>query len=313
MAIATRMAFGKELTRIAGERDDFMVVTSDGKVCALERFDRQFPDRGFCVGIAEQNMIGVAAGVASCGYKVFTATFGVFASMRALEEIRTFICYPNLNVTIAGTHAGLQVGPDGATHMALEDVAIMRSLPNMTVVQPCDETSTRAIVRAAVDFVGPLYLRLHRNPVGDIHHPDTYQFQFGKAYTLREYGNATALVASGLLVKKTLDAAEILKEKGILVKVIECPTIKPLDEKTILDAAKATGAMVTIEDHTIFGGLGSAVAETLSENLPVALRRIGVRDNFSESGDPESLYKENGMDVDGIVRTVEDLVAAKKK
>ncbi len=312
MAIATRMAFGKELTRIANERDDFMVVTSDGKVCALERFDREFPDRGFCVGIAEQNMVGVAAGVASCGYKVFTATFGVFASMRALEEIRTFICYPNLNVTIAGTHAGLQVGPDGATHMALEDVAIMRSLPNMTIVQPCDEASTRAIVRAAVDFVGPLYIRLHRNPVGDIH-SEKYAFEFGKAYTLRDYGNDAALVASGLLVKKTLDAAEVLKEKNIRVKVIECPTIKPLDETTILDAAKATGAIVTIEDHTIFGGLGSAVAETLSEKCPVLLRRIGVRDNFSESGDPELLYKENGMDLDGIVQTVEQLIAAKKR
>lgn len=311
MSISTRMAFGKELTEIARTRDDFYVCLSDGKVCALEKFPEEFPDRGCCVGIAEQNLITVAAGMASCGHKVFTATFGVFASMRALEEIRTFVCYPNLNVTIAGTHAGLQVGPDGATHMALEDVGIMRSVANMTVVQPCDETSARALTRASVDFTGPLYIRLHRNPVGDIHDPATYRFEFGKVYTMREYGNDATLMVSGIMIRNVLDAADRLHQEGVEVTVLEVPTLKPMNEEAVLAAAEKTGAIVTVEDHTIYGGLGSAVAEILSEKRPTLLKRIGVQDNFGQSGDPESLYRFNHMDVESIIAATKELIQKK--
>ena len=257
-------------------------------------------------------MVGGAAGLAACGNKVFLATFAVFASMRACEQVRTFVCYPNLNVTVIGTHTGLQVGGDGATHAAIEDVAIMRSFPNMTVVQPADAVAAKALAHAAVDFKGPLYVRLHRNPVADIYDPATYRFEWGKANTVVDYGNDMTMIVSGILLKKALDAAEILKEQGILVRVLDMATIKPLDHEAVIKAARETGAIMTIEDHTILGGLGSAVAEVLVENEPVPMQRIGVQDKFGESGDPELLYRDHGMDVDSIVAKAKELTARKK-
>ena len=309
--LATRMAFGHELLEIAKTKTDFVVCNADTKTCGLEKFGQMFPGREFSFGIAEQNLVGGAAGLASCGNKVFLATFGVFASMRACEQVRTFICYPNLNVTIIGTHAGLQVGGDGATHAAIEDVSIMRSFPNMTVVQPADAVSARALAHAAVDFEGPLYIRLHRNAVADIYEPETYQFEFGKARTVREDGSDLTIISSGILLKKALDAAEILKGQGVGVRVVDMATIKPLDEEAVIRAARETGAIMTVEDHTVLGGLGSAVAEVVVSKCPVPMELVGIQDRFGESGDPELIYRDHGMDVDSIVAKALALKARK--
>ena len=309
--VATRMAFGQELIEIAKTNKDFVVCNADTKTCGLEKFGQLFPGREFSFGIAEQNLVGAAAGLASCGNKVFLATFAVFASMRACEQVRTFVCYPNLNVTVIGTHTGLQVGGDGATHAAVEDVSIMRSLPNMTIVQPADAVAARAVAHAAVDFEGPLYIRLHRNAVADIYDPATYKFELGKATTVADYGTDLTMIVSGILLKKALDAAQILKADGIKVRVLDMATIKPLDTEAVIKAAKETGAVMTIEDHTVLGGLGAAVAEVVVQNQPVPMELVGIQDRFGESGDPELLYRDNGMDVDSIVAKARALVAKK--
>lgn len=202
--VATRMAFRNELIEIAKTREDFVVCNADTKTCGLEKFSKYFPEREFSFGIAEQNLVGGAAGLAACGNKVFLATFAVFASMRACEQVRTFVCYPNLNVTIIGTHAGLQVGGDGATHAAIEDVSIMRALPNMTIVQPSDAVSARSLAHAAVDFKGPLYVRLHRNPVADIYEENSFRFGIGKSYTVLDHGKDMTMLVSGILLKKAI-------------------------------------------------------------------------------------------------------------
>lgn len=309
--LATRMAFGQELLEIAKTNSDFVVCNADTKTCGLDKFATLFPEREFSFGIAEQNLVGGAAGLAACGNKVFLATFAVFASMRACEQVRTFICYPNLNVTIVGTHAGLQVGGDGATHAAIEDVAIMRAFPNMTVVQPADSVAARAIAHSAVDFKGPLYIRLHRNAVSDIYDPETYHFEFGKATTVQDNGTDLTMIVSGILLQKALDAAAILKEEGIGVRVLDMATIKPLDNEAVIRAAKETGAVMTIEDHTIYGGLGSAVSEVVVQNCPVPMEIVGIQDRFGESGDPELLYRDHGMDVQSIVAKARQLVKRK--
>lgn len=311
--LATRIAFGRELIEIAKTRDDFVVCSADTKTCGLEKFGQIFPGREFSFGIAEQNLVAAAAGLASCGNKVFLATFAVFASMRACEQVRTFVCYPNLNVTIIGTHGGLQVGGDGATHAAVEDVTIMRSFPNMTVVQPADVVAARALAHMAVDFRGPLYIRLHRNPAADIYDPASYNFRLGKAGVVRVYGNDATFIVSGILLKKAIDAADTLREQGVKVTVLDMPTIKPLDEEAVIAAAQNSGAILTIEDHTIYGGLGSAVAEVLGEHCPVPMQRVGIQDRFGESGDPELLYRDHGMDVSGIVSAAKRLIARKAR
>lgn len=312
MAVATRMAFGHELIEIAKTREDFVVCNADTKTCGLEKFGQYFPQREFSFGIAEQNLVGGAAGLAACGNKVFLATFAVFASMRACEQVRNFVCYPNLNVTVIGTHVGLQVGGDGATHAAIEDVVIMRSFPNMTVIQPADAIAAQAIARASVDFKGPLYIRLHRNPVADIYDPETYKFEWGKANTVVDHGSDMTMIVSGILLKKALDAAASLKEQGVGVRVLDMSTIKPLDNEAIIKAALETGAIMTIEDHTIFGGLGSAVSEVVVQNCPVPMEIVGIQDRFGESGDSELLYKDHGMDVDSIIEKAKVLVVRKK-
>jgi len=309
--LATRMAFGQELIEIAKENQNFVVCNADTKTCGLENFGKLFPGREFSFGIAEQNLVGGAAGLAACGNKVFLATFAVFASMRACEQVRTFVCYPKLNVTVIGTHTGLQVGGDGATHAAVEDVAIMRALPNMTVVQPADAVAARAIAHAAVDFESPLYIRLHRNAVADIYDPATYKFQLGKANLVADYGKDMTIICSGILLKKALDAAEILLSQGIGVRVLDMATIKPLDKEAVIEAAKQTGAIMTVEDHSIFGGLGAAVAEVVTQTVPVPMDIVGIQDRFGESGDPELLYHDNAMDTESIVARAKALVARK--
>lgn len=310
-AVATRKAFGEELLEIARQRDDFVVCSADTKTCGLEVFGKLFPGREFSFGIAEQNLVGASAGLASCGNKVFLATFAVFASMRACEQVRTFVCYPNLDVTIIGTHAGLQVGGDGATHAAIEDISIMRSFPNMTIVQPADAVAARAIAHMAVDFHKPLYIRLHRNPVADIFDPQEYQFKIGEAQEVLDYGNDITFIVSGILLKKAIDAANVLRRQGIGVRILDMHTLKPLDTAAVIAAAQRSGAILTVEDHTIYGGLGSAVAEVLAENYLVPMKRIGIQDKFGESGDPELLYKEHHMDTDSIVIAAKHLVKRK--
>ncbi len=309
--LATRMAFGHELMEIAKYDTSFVVCNADTKTCGLEKFGQYFPHREFSFGIAEQNLVGSAAGLAACGHKVFLSTFAVFASMRACEQVRTFVCYPNLNVTIIGTHAGLQVGGDGATHSAIEDVSIMRSFPNMTVVQPADAVSAKALAHAAVSFRGPLYIRLHRNPVADIYDPQRYKFELGKANTVVEYGTDLTMIVSGILLKKALDAAAALKSQGIGARVLDMATIKPLDRQSVIQAAEETGAIMTIEDHTVLGGLGSAVAEVVVQNCPVPMELVGIQDRFGESGDPELLYRDHGMDLTSIITKAQALVARK--
>ncbi len=306
MAVATRIAFGKELAELARTKD-FLVCNADTKACALENFGEHYPDRSFSIGIAEQNLMGVAAGLASCGNKVFASTFAVFTSMRACKQVRQFICYPNLNVTVVGTHVGLQVGGDGATHAAIEDVAIMRSMPNMTIVQPADERAAWAMARFAADFTGPLYVRLHRNPSADIYGPG-YRFEPGMAQTVLSSGNRAAIVSSGILLNKALEAARLLESQGIGVKVIDVSTLKPLDDEAIVQAARETGAIVTVEDHSIIGGLGSAVAEVLGERCPTKMKRVGIRDRFASSGDPERLYAEHRMTSADIAAAVKELI-----
>ena len=310
MPIATRFAFGKELISLAPEKE-FVICNADTKACAVENFGDLYPGRAFSIGIAEQNMMCVAAGFASCGHKVFAATFAVFVSMRACEQVRQFICYPNLNVTVVGTHVGLQVGGDGATHAAIEDVAIFRAMPNISIVQPSDEVSARAVARMAVDFQGPLYIRLHRNPVSDIHDAASYKFEFGKAHKVLDAGNDAVLFVSGILLDKALEAARVLSGEGFGVKVIEIHTIKPLDEEAVAEAAAQTGAVVTIEDHNIIGGLGAAVSEVLSERCPTRMKRIGIQDKFASSGDVELLYAEHKMTVADIVKATKELIASK--
>jgi len=305
------MAFGQELLEIAKTDTNFVVCNADTKTCGLEKFGKLFPEREFSFGIAEQNLVGASAGLAACGNKVFLATFAVFASMRACEQVRTFVCYPNLNVTVIGTHAGLQVGGDGATHAAIEDVAIMRSFPNMTVVQPADSVSARALAHAAVDFTGPLYVRLHRNPVADLYDPTTYKFEWGKANTVVDNGRDMTMIVSGILLKKAVDAAAALKEQGINVRVVDMATVKPLDRDAVLKAAQETGAIMTIEDHTIFGGLGSAVSEVVVQSCPVPMEIVGIQDKFGESGDPELLYRDHGMDTEAIIAKAKALVEKK--
>ena len=308
--LATRIAFGKEIIAL-GEGRDFVVCNADTKACGLQDFEKYYPERAFSFGIAEQDMVAASAGLAACGNKVFLSTFAVFASMRACEQIRTFVCYPKLNVTVIGTHAGLQVGSDGATHAAIEDVAILRSMPNMTIVQPADAVAAVQVARWAVDFEGPLYIRLHRNPVPDVYDPETYAFAFGKAYTAADYGTDLTMISSGILLGKALEAARALREQGIGVRVLDMATIKPLDKEAVLRSASETGAIMTIEDHTVLGGLGSAVAETVVSAQPVPMELVGIQDRFGESGDAELLYKAHGMDTASIIEKAKALIGRK--
>jgi transketolase len=310
MEVATRFVFGKELLEIAKSNGDFVVCNADTKACGVETMGESFPDRSYSIGIAEQNLINVAAGLSASGFKVFACTFAVFITMRCCEQVRTYVCYPNLNVTTVGTHTGLQVGEDGATHAAIEDVAIMRSLPNMTIIQPADAVAARAIAQAAVKFTGPLYVRLHRNP-STVIYDESYRFELGKATIVRNYGDDVALITSGIMLQKALDAATALKEKGIKARVIDMSTLKPLDEDAVLEAAKATNAVVTIEDHSVIGGLGAAVAQVLGEKYPCKIKCIGIPDVFGESGTSEELYAKYHMDTPSIVAAAENLVVEK--
>ena len=303
--IATRAAYGGALLEIGALNKNVIVLDADlSKSTTTRKFADKFPDRFFNMGIAEANMMGTAAGLASCGKTVFTSTFAIFAAGRAWEQIRNTICYCKLNVNIAATHAGLGVGPDGASHQMNEDIAIMSSIPNMVVIEPCDGPETKKAVFAAVKWDGPIYLRLGRATVPVLTN-DEDDFKIGKGSTFRS-GDDVTIIACGMLVEKALAAAEELSNSGIEATVINMHTIKPLDKEIVLDAARKTGAVVTAEQHVLNGGLGSSVASALAQEFPVPIEMIGIDNRFGQSGEPDLLFKEYNL-------TTECIVAAAKK
>ena len=309
--IATRESYGNALAEL-GEKYDIVVLDADlSKSTKTEVFKKKFPDRFINMGIAEQNMMSTAAGLASCGKIVFASSFAMFAAGRSFEQIRNSIAYPNLNVKIGATHAGISVGEDGATHQCLEDIGIMRTIPNMVIINPADDIEARAAVKAAADHNGPVYLRFGRLGVPVIY-GDDYKFELGKGVTLKD-GSDVTIFATGLMVEASLSAAEALSEQGISARVVNIHTIKPIDREIIVNAARETGAVVTCEEHNIIGGLGSAVAEVLCEEYPVPMVRVGVKDCFGKSGVPAQLLKDYGLTAEDVAEAAKKAMAKKNK
>ncbi len=310
--IATRDAYGNALAELGRENPNIVVCDADlSKSTKTNVFKKEFPDRHFNFGIAEANMMGTAAGMATCGKIPFVSTFAVFASGRAWEQVRVSICYPELNVKIVPTHAGITVGEDGASHQANEDIALMRALPNMTVVVPADGVETKKAVRAAAEFKGPVYIRLGRAEVPTIFDED-YDFCIGKAVVMRP-GDDVSIFACGMMTAQALDAAEKLAGEGISAEVINVSTIKPLDGEIVLNSALKTGCAVTAEEHSIIGGLGSAILEALADGCPVPVERVGMPDVFGESGKPDALLKKYGMTADDIASAAKLAVRHKQE
>ncbi len=306
--VATRQSYGEALVELGAEHDDFVVLDADlAAATQTGKFKAAYPDRFFDAGIAECNLMGIAAGIASTGRVAFASTFAMFAAGRAFEQVRNSIGYPHLNVKIGATHAGISVGEDGATHQCNEDIALMRTIPGMTVVVPADDVEAKAAVRAAYEYEGPVYMRFGRLAVPVFNDPDAYEFELGKGVLLRE-GTDVTIVACGLMVQAALEAAEALAEKGVSAEVINIHTIKPLDEELVRASAAKTGRVVTAEEHSVIGGLGDAVLAALAEN-PVPVRKLGVNDVFGESGPAVDLLHKYGLDAEGVVAAVEALLA----
>ena len=298
--IATRESYGHALVDLAKDHDDFVVLDADlAAATKTGIFKAAYPDRFFDCGIAESDMMGIAAGIATTGRVAFASTFAMFAAGRAFEQVRNSIGYPHLNVKIGATHAGISVGEDGATHQCCEDIALMRTIPGMTVVVPSDDVEARAVVQAAYEHAGPVYLRYARLATPVVNDTPDYHFELGKAVTLRK-GSDVTIVACGLMVGAALEAAESLAKQGVDAEVINAHTVKPLDADTICASAERTGRVVTAEEHSILGGLGGAVCEALSERHPVPVRRVGVQDTFGESGPAVELLHKYGLDAAGI-------------
>lgn len=302
--IATRESYGNALAQYGEEYKNLIVLDADlAAATKTGIFKKAFPERHIDCGIAECNMMGIAAGLATTGKIPFVSSFAMFAAGRAFEQVRNSIGYPKLNVKIGATHAGISVGEDGATHQCNEDLALMRTIPGMVVMNPSDDVEAKAAVKAALDYVGPVYIRFGRLAVPVINDRPDYKFELGKGVVLRE-GKDITLVATGLPVSETLAAADKLAADGIDAKVINIHTIKPLDEELIIASAKQTGKVVTIEEHSVIGGLGSAVCDTLSQNAPTPVLKIGVNDVFGESGPAVELVKKYGLDADSIYAKV---------
>ena len=309
--IATREAYGKALAALANTNENVVVLDADlSKSTKTADFKAVAPEKFFNMGIAEGNMMGVAAGLSTCGKIPFVSTFAMFAAGRAFEQIRNSICYPKLNVKVCATHAGLTVGEDGASHQAIEDISLMRSVPNMVVINPADDIETEAAIKAVAEMEGPCYVRLGRMAVSRVNDEANYNFVIGKGITLAE-GNDVAIIATGIMVEAALEAKEELAKEGINARVINIHTIKPIDEELIIKAAKETGVIVTAEEHSIIGGLGSAVAEVVSENCPVPVLRVGVKDTFGESGKPNELLEKYGLTSNDIVNKVKEVIKLK--
>ena len=307
--IATRQSYGEALLELAQDHDDFVVLDADlAAATQTGKFKAVHPERFFDVGIAESNLMGVAAGIAAAGHKAFASTFAMFAAGRAFEQVRNSIGYPHLNVKIGATHAGISVVEDGATHQCNEDLALMRTIPGMTVIAPCDDVEAKAAVRAAYELDGPVYMRFGRLAVPVVNDAEDFEFEIGKGIVMRE-GTDVTIVACGLMVQSALEAAERLATDGISAEVIDMHTIKPIDADLIVESAKKTGRVVTCEEHSVIGGLGSAVCDVLAERLPVPVRKLGVNDVFGESGPAVDLLHRYGLDADGVEAFVREFMA----
>lgn len=310
--VATREAYGKALVKLSNLNDRVVVLDADlSKSTKTADFKTAAPERFINMGIAEGNMMGVAAGLATCGKIPFASSFAMFAAGRAFEQIRNSICYPRLNVKVCATHAGLTVGEDGATHQSVEDIALMRAIPNMTIINPVDSVETEAAILAIAEYDGPCYVRLGRLAVETINDENNYKFEIGKGVTLSE-GNDVTIVATGMMVQLALKAKEELSKEGINAKIINIHTIKPIDCELLVKAAKETGAIVTAEEHSIVGGLGSAVSEVVTEEFPVPVVKVGIKDTFGESGKPDQLLEKYGLTVESIVNSAKRAISLKK-
>ena len=304
--IATRASFGNALAELGKEHEDLIVLDADlAGATQTGIFKKAFPERHIDCGIAECNMVGIAAGLAATGKVPFASTFAMFAAGRAFEQVRNSVGYPKLNVKIGATHGGISVGEDGATHQCCEDFALMRVIPGMIVASPADDIEAKAMVKAAYDHYGPVYMRFGRAAVPVINDTPDYTFEFGKGIVLKE-GTDVTIIANGLCVAESLEAAEKLAADGISAKVINMHTIKPLDTELVIESAKATGKVVTVEEHSIIGGLGGAVCECLAETLPIPVKRIGINDVFGESGTAAQLIKKYGLDAESIYNVVKE-------
>ena len=308
--IATREAYGKALVEF-GEKYDIVVLDADlSKSTHTALFSKKYPERFINCGIAEGNMAVVAAGIASTGKTVFYSSFAMFAAGRAFEQVRNSICLPHMNVKIGATHAGISVGEDGASHQTVEDISIMRSIPGMVVISPCDGVETRAAVEAAIKYDGPVYLRLGRLSVPVIFDETNYKFEIGKGITIKE-GKDVTIIATGLMVAESIKAGEILMEEGIDAEIIDIHTIKPIDRDIIIKSAKKTGIIVTAEEHSVIGGLGSAVAEVVTDEYPVLVLKVGIQDMFGRSGKPAELLKMYGLLANDIVVKAREAIKRK--
>ncbi|MBC2478878.1 transketolase family protein [Clostridium saccharobutylicum] len=307
MGKATRESYGIALLELGRENDKVVVLDADlSKSTKTNGFKGEFKDRFFNAGIAEQNLMGMAAGFANVGCIPFASTFAVFATGRAFEIIRNSICYPKMNVKIAATHAGITVGEDGGSHQSIEDIALMCSLPNMTVIVPADDREARSAVRAAAEFEGPVYLRFGRCNTEDIFDED-YKFEIGKGVEIRE-GNDVAIIATGMMVQKAIEASKILEDQGIKARVINISTIKPIDREIILKAAKETKGIITAEEHSIIGGLGAMVSQVVCSECPTKVKMVGIEDTFVESGTPDELMEKYKLTSEAIVEKVKEIL-----
>jgi transketolase len=300
---ATRDAYGEILLELGKQRSDIVVLDADlSSSTKTGKFAKQFPDRFFNMGVSEQDMIGTAAGLSLTGKVPFASTFAVFETGRAWDQIRLIICYSNTNVKLVATHGGITVGEDGASHQALEDITLMRALPNMSVIVPADATETRSVIRTIADRKGPVYVRLGRSKV-PLTMPDDYSFCFGKAHVFKVGRDAT-IIAAGIMVDIAKRASEILSQNGLDTGVVNMSTIKPLDEETVLEIAKRSKIIITAEEHSVIGGLGSAICELLSEHYPKPVKRIGIQDTFGCSGAPDDLLILHGLTVENIIDVI---------
>lgn len=310
--VATRVGYGEALVELGKERDDFLVLDADlAAATQTGMFKKAFPERFYDCGIAEANMMSIAAGIAATGKKVICSSFAMFAAGRAFEQVRNSIGYPHLNVIIGATHAGISVGEDGATHQCCEDIALMRTIPGMTIINPADATEAKKAVKAAMELDGPVYMRFGRLAVPVIF-GDDYSFEIGKGVQLKD-GNDVTVIATGLMVNEALGAYELLKNEGINARIINMHTIKPLDKEIVLKAANETGAIVTAEEHSVIGGLGSAVSETVCEEYPVPVVKLGVYDTFGHSGPAVKLLDEFGLRAVNIAEKAKKAIELKNK
>ena len=310
--IATRESYGNGLVELGAKYPEIVVLDADlAESTKTVYFKKAYPDRFFDCGIAEQNMVAVAAGLATCGKIPFCSSFAMFASGRAFDQVRNGVAYPKLNVKICATHAGITVGEDGATHQCLEDMGIMRTIPNMVVLNPGDDVEEKAALRAAAEHKGPVYMRFGRAPVPVLFDANTFKFEIGKGQILAE-GSDVTIVATGIMLEAALNAKQLLANEGISAEVIDICTIKPIDRDLLQASAANTGAVVTAEEHNIIGGLGSAVAEVLCEGLPVPMRRVGVEDQFGRSGKVPALLEFYGLTAENIACKAKEAIAMKK-